>query len=153
MSVRRNNYIRVPVHFVWATHERMPLLPDDGEDERKLWRYIEALAQQKRCDVLAIGGMPDHIHLLVNLHNTISMAELMKFVKGSSSRFVSQELRRGGWFNWQNHYGAKAVCPDALDTCIRYIANQKQHHADGTTDNEWERVYTEHDLPDTPEDP
>ena len=152
MPVRRSNYIRVSVHFVWTTHERMPLLPDGGEGERKLWRYIESLAQQKRCEVLAIGGMPDHIHLLVNLHNTISMAELIKFVKGSSSRFVSQELRGGDWFAWQNHYGAKAVCPDTLEACIRYIVNQKQHHADNTTDDEWEQVYIEHDLPDTPED-
>src|SRR5260221_10938036 len=95
---RRSNMIRVAIQFVWTTHERHPLIA--AEHERRLWRHIEAVSKQLRCDVLAVGGMPDHIHLLVNFANTISMGELMKRVKGASSHFISEELT-GSWFAWQ----------------------------------------------------
>ena len=146
MPKRRSNYLRVPIHFVWATHERMPLIPDDGQ--RRLWRFIEATAQDRRCEVLAVGGMPDHIHLLVNFVNTITIVEFMKQVKGGSSRFVSEQLRQGEWFQWQAHYGAIGVCPGHIDAVIDYINNQKQHHQNKTTQPDWEETFTEYDIPD-----
>jgi putative transposase len=122
------------------------LIPE--EDERRVWRYIETVARDQRCDVLAVGGMPDHLHLLVNFNNMVSMSDFMKSIKGSSSRFISQELKPDGFFKWQAHFGAKAVCPDALDNCVRYINNQKQHHAEGTTISDWERTFIDYDVPD-----
>ena len=72
---RRRNKLRVPLHFVWATHTRLPLLTEDIE--RDVYRYIEKVCRDDKCDVLAIGGMPDHIHLLVLLANTMTMADLL----------------------------------------------------------------------------
>ena len=149
MSKRRSNRIRVPIHFVWTTHERLPLIPKTGE--QSLWRYIEVICRDMGCDVLAIGGIPDHVHLLVNLSNTASLSEVMKRVKGGSSRFVSEKLRKAEWFGWQAHYGANAIDPNAVQHVIEYIRCQKQHHANGTTILEWEQTFEEHEVNDADE--
>jgi putative transposase len=125
------NKLCVAVHFVWATWDRQPLITEDIE--RELWRYIGAVCADDKCEILAIGGMPDHVHLLVLLSNTVTMADLMKCVKGGSSAFVSDKLRPGEWFKWQGSYGAFSVSRPQIDKVAEYIANQKQHHVDGGT--------------------
>ncbi len=135
----RSNKIRLPIHFVWATKDRLPLIP--AQEEERLWRYLDAVCRDMRCDPLTIGGMPDHIHLLVNFGNTVSLAEFMKRIKGGSSRFISQELRGSELFQWQAHYGAFSVEPGNIKTVAAYISNQKQHHSEGTIYADWEEVY------------
>ena len=125
------NIVEVTLHFVWATWDRLPLIEPDME--RALYRYITAVCQNDRCDVLAVGGMPDHMHLLVRFGTTISISDLMRHVKGGSSRFVSDTLCPGKWFRWQASYGVFAAEPKNRDKLISYINCQKQHHADGTT--------------------
>jgi putative transposase len=141
---RQRNKIRLPIHIVWSTHERRSLIKP--EMERRLYRYIEAVCREMRCDVLAVGGMPDHIHLLVNFTPTVMLSALLKRVKGASSHFISQEWLNGDWFAWQAHYAALAVEPDRIDQVVAYIANQKQHHANNTTLPAWEETCEEYDV-------
>ena len=124
------NKLCVAVHFVWAIWDRQPLITEDIE--RNLYKYIEAVCDDDHCKVLAIGGMPDHVHLLVLISNTATMADLMKHVKGGSSRFVPKRLSPGAWFAWQGSYGAFSVSRGSVPNIIAYIQNQKQHHAEGT---------------------
>lgn len=128
--MRRRNKLRTCIHLIWATKNRLPLVTADIE--QRLYRYIGAICVDKRCSILAIGGMPDHIHLLVVLASTISLADLVKQVKGGSSRFVSESLKPGEWFAWQPNYAAFSVSPADKDRVAHYIQNQKQHHSDGT---------------------
>ncbi len=100
----RKNKLRAYVHFVWATWDRLPLIKP--EVERELLCYISTVFSDDACEVLASGGMEDHVHLLVAIAATISMADLMKHVKGGSSRYMSENLTPGDWFQWQGHYGA-----------------------------------------------
>jgi len=125
----RRNKLEVFVHFVWATWDRLPLLME--EIERDVHRYISVVCADDGCQVLAIGGMPDHVHLLVKLSNTISLATLMKDVKGGSSPFVTEKLKAGDWFQWQGHYGAFSVRPKDVRPVIDYIQNQKARHGSG----------------------
>ena len=143
---RRRNKLRVPLHFVWSTRERHPLLTEDIE--RAVYRYIEAICHEMGCEVLAIGGMPNHVHLLVTYSNTVSFAEFMKRVKGGSSRFISEQLRPGEWFRWQENYAVFAVSWSHRKRVVAYIENQKQHHADGTLWEEAEETYEEYDTDD-----
>ena len=101
--------------------------------ERGLYRYITQACKDDKCPVLAIGGMPDHVHLLVTYGNTISLADLMRHVKGGSSRFVSDTLRPGQWFQWQASYGVRCVEPKNRSKLIAYIGSQKRHHSEGPT--------------------
>lgn len=141
----RRNKLEVYVHFVWATWDRLPLLTLDIE--RDVYRYIATVCEDDKCDALAIGGMSDHVHLLVKLSNTISLAELMKHVKGGSSRFITDELKPGEWFQWQGHYGAFSLRRKDVKFVIEYIRNQKQHHDNKDIWPQVEESFEEIDLP------
>ncbi|MGI4788251.1 MAG: IS200/IS605 family transposase [Janthinobacterium lividum] len=124
------NKLSVAVHFVWATWDRQPLITE--EVKRELYKYMEAVCGDDRCEVLAIGGMPDHVHLLVLLSNTVTLGNLMRHVKGGSSRLVTETLTPNQWFAWQGSYGAFSVSQGNISKVIDYIKDQKQHHALGT---------------------
>ena len=125
----RQNKLALYVHIVWATWDRLPLITE--EIERDVYRYIEGVCHKHGCPVLAIGGMPDHIHILVSLTATITIADLVEYMKGGSSRHVSEAVEAAEWFKWQGSYGAFTVSPHEKQKVTRYILNQKQHHADG----------------------
>jgi len=128
--VSYHNKLRVFVHFVWATWDRQELITE--EVERPLHRCIEAICEKCGCPVLAINGMCDHVHVLVKLTNTITMADLMEKVKGGSSRFVTDDLKPNSGFKWRGSYGAFSVSPHEKQKVVSYIENQKRHHKEGT---------------------
>ena len=134
----------VYIHFVWATRDRLPLVTPNIE--RRLYRCLTELCERSACTVFAVGGMPDHVHLLVLMAPTTSISVLMKSVKGSSSRFVSAELKPGDLFDWQDHYGAFSVSPRERGKIVAYIENQKQHHAEGTLYPNAEETEEESDV-------
>jgi REP element-mobilizing transposase RayT len=123
----RQNKWRVYLHLVWTTWDRLPLITE--EIERDLYRYIETICHEKGCVTLAIGGLPDHVHLFVVLSNTVSIADLVEAVKGGSSHFVHERLRPGAFFKWQGNYGAFSVSPQDKPKVMAYIESQKERHA------------------------
>jgi REP element-mobilizing transposase RayT len=125
----RQNKLKVYLHLVWGTWDRLPLITEAME--RELYRYIGGVCQKHGCSVLAIGGMPDHVHLFLTYPSTITIGDLMEYIKGSSSRFATEKLRPGEFFKWQGNYGAFSVSPSDKLRVIAYIENQKQHHAEG----------------------
>jgi len=125
----RRNKLEICLHLVWATWDRLPLVTEDIE--RDVYRYIETVACDDKCEVLALGGTADHVHLLLLFPNTLTVADLMSHLKGGSSRFITQTLKPGEWFAWQGNYEAFSVSRRDRSRVIRYIQNQKQHHADG----------------------
>ena len=135
------NHLEASLHFVWATWDRHPLI--EPEIERELYRYVSATCQNHGCEVLAVGGMPNHLHLLVMFGNAISLADLMRHVKGGSSHFIGKRLRPGEWFRWQASYGVFCVEAKNRNRVISYIANQKIHHANGTVWPTLERTSAE----------
>jgi len=126
----RRNKIRSYQHFVWTTYNRLPLVT--SEIERPVYRYIETVCRPVNCDVLAIGGMPDHVHLLVGFPATITFAQLMNRAKGGSSRFVCDELLPDEWFAWRENYAVFSVSPHDKAKTIAYIRNQREHHQNNT---------------------
>ena len=84
----RAPYTELYLHCVWATWDRLPLVTDDIE--ARLYAAIAAKCRELKCVPLAIGGVEDHVHLVVRLHTTVSVAQLLKGVKGSSSHLVTE---------------------------------------------------------------
>jgi putative transposase len=118
------------LHFVWTTDKRMPWIRP--EIEESVHRYIQSVAQKDGCEVLAIGGMPDHIHLLVCLSTTVSIARLMQHIKGGSSYLIQKDLLPGSFFQWQAGYALFGVSPSHRTRVAAYIRDQKRHHQEGT---------------------
>ncbi|MBI5517979.1 MAG: IS200/IS605 family transposase [Deltaproteobacteria bacterium] len=120
---------RVHVHFVWSTWRHLPFLT--GDVEGVVHQATVRVAQQRSCHVLAVGGVEDHVHLLVWLHPACSLASLVSAVKTGSSRTVHESLHRP--FMWQRGYGAFALQPRSLDAVVGYVRDQRRRHDSGAT--------------------
>ena len=132
------------LHFVWATKYRQPFVTP--AIERRLYRMVEAKVRELGCRVVAINGMPDHVHLLVLMSTTITPADLMHKVKGASSGFARNSLRQGEAFSWQHGYGVFSVGQKGVPRVVAYIANQKTHHASNDVWDNWEEVPEDTDF-------
>jgi REP element-mobilizing transposase RayT len=118
------------VHLVWATWDRLPLLT--GAVERDAHRAIEAKCGELGAEVLVIGGVEDHVHLLVRLPATLAFADLMKHVKGASAHLIAQCTHADQFFKRHVGYAAFSVSVGHLSRVTRYIAQQREHHAANT---------------------
>jgi REP element-mobilizing transposase RayT len=112
-----------------------------SEIERSLYRCIEKEARDKGCSVLALNGMPDHVHLCVSFPATMTIADLAKQVKGVSSHFANQALALETQFKWSGGYGAFTVSRWDVDKIINYVKGQKEHHANDSLWAEWEETF------------
>ena len=124
----RKPFTKLYLHLVWSTWNRAPLLTPALH--QAVDRCIRAECVKLGADVAAFGGVSDHVHLLVRFPTTISVADLVKQVKGSSSHMVSQRLHEP--FKWQGRYGAFTVSPSHVPRIREYVLNQERHHADGS---------------------
>ncbi|NOZ60462.1 MAG: IS200/IS605 family transposase [Calditrichaeota bacterium] len=134
----RAPYTQLYLHLVWATWDRLPLITDEVEPH--LYAAIADKCRELKCVTLAIGGVADHVHLLVRLHTTVSAAKLAKRVKGSSSHLVTHEIRPGEFFKWQGAYSAFTLRKGDVPTVQAYIERQKEHHAVGHLRDDWEQI-------------
>jgi len=137
----RRNKLALYIHLVWATWDRLPLLTPDIE--RRVFRNVESEAIGMGCKVLALNGMPDHVHLVVTIPSTVTIADLVKQVKGVSSHFVNETLKPEATFKWQGSYGAFSVSRWDVDNVVGYVKGQKAHHAAVELVAEWEDAFEE----------
>jgi putative transposase len=137
-GLKRQSKAEIFLHLVWATRLREPRIT--GEWERTVHRCIEAEARRLGCVVLALNGMPDHLHLLVEIPTKLSAAELAQQVKGVSSRLLNEQLPLHDAFRWQEAYGAFSVSRSHLKRVIAYVETQKEHHQAGSVWAEWEET-------------
>src|SRR5487761_2235673 len=129
--------VAVYLHVAWSTWDRLPLLV--GDVELRVHRAIVAKCAELGAEVIAIGGIEDHVHLLIKMPATIAIAQLIGQVKGASSHLVTHDIFRGtGFFKWQGAYGAVSVSPRYLGEVSAYIAGQKAHHLARSLIPEWE---------------
>ncbi len=121
-----NTYTQMHVHFVFAVESRVSLIAPTWRDE--LYRYITGIVQKYDHKLLAIGGMDDHIHILVGLRPTQSVSELMLNVKSASALWVNKKKLSAGRFEWQKGYAAFSYSRSHVPAVIDYILHQKEHH-------------------------
>jgi len=118
-----HSFARVTIHIVFATKRRQNLIPENKLQE--LFAYIIGIARNIGIPLLAVGGMPNQVHILIGLPSTMTYADAISKIKANSSRFMKQTNRN---FGWQQGYGAFAVSASQVDTVVRYIRNQAEHH-------------------------
>ena len=126
-----DNYLRLYVHFVWATWDRLPLIEPAWENN--LYHEIHNEVHGIGAKVLALGGIENHLHLRLRFTATHSMAELMKQIKGGSAFFINEQGLTRNHFKWQGGYAALTISQWNLTRVANYIRKQKQHHANNTT--------------------
>jgi putative transposase len=123
-------YWKLYYHFIWGTKNRLPLI--DSTIERELYRAIAAKVKNMDGFVHAIGGIEDHVHLAVSVPPKVAPAKFIGDVKGNSSHYINYVVKPDFEFHWQDEYGLVSFGEKNLAGVVRYIHNQKQHHADLT---------------------
>jgi len=141
----RHDKIELYIHLVWATWDRLPLILPDIE--RALYRSIGETAQSLGCRVLAINGMPDHVHVLLRIPATLPVSKLVQQLKGFSSRFANDQLQLDYKFKWMGFYGAFSVSRWDVPKIMTYINGQKEHHGADKLMPELEDFFEYYDGP------
>jgi putative transposase len=125
-----HTYAHNPIHCVFSTKDRQNLIRDPDE----LWHYVAATAYAKNIHAVAAGGTANHLHLLILLPQTITLATAMQEVKANSSRWLRETSSK---FRWQEGYGAFSVSQSQRQEVAAYIANQAEHHRKWTFEDEF----------------
>lgn len=129
-------------HIVFSTKCRQPMIT--AEIEAELYPYIGGIVNGEEAWLLAIGGMPDHVHLLMQLKPVHSLSKIMQRVKGNSSRWINLRFDLDDHFSWQEGYGAFTVSESILPRVEHYIRNQKKHHLKHTSEKEMKILLDRH---------
>ena len=131
-------------HFVFNTHCRKMTINE--QHENALYRFIWKLLESKRCKLLRIGGIPNHIHLLVDIHPNISKALLAGEIKRASSLWMKQSGLFPEFEGWGNEYFGFSKSLNDKNMIINYIKNQKIHHRQFTFEQEIESITVEEGM-------
>jgi putative transposase len=114
------------MHCVFATKERRPLIKPDLQT--RLWPYLGGIARESKMRTLAIGGVEDHVHILLSLPSTMAIAKAVRLLKGNSSKWIHETFPEHRMFEWQEGYGAFNIGISGVDDTVKYIQNQTEHH-------------------------
>src|ERR1043165_6020186 len=114
------------VQLVFAVKHREAMITP--ELESRLYPYIAAIINKRKHEVIAIGGVEDHIHILVCLHPSQSISDLVRDIKTNSSHWINEERLTSKRFAWQTAYGAFTYSKSQVPQVKQYVLNQKEHH-------------------------
>lgn len=124
------SYAGLYIHIIFRTKDKHTLIPNDIFD--RLGEYIGGIIRDEGATLLAFGGMPDHVHLLISIGREMTVANIAKKIKGSSSKWIHEQFTHLTSFSWQAGYGAFSVSPSVIPKVKEYIAHQKEHHTKRT---------------------
>ena len=130
-----NPYSKLYIQIVFAVKGRHSFILSEWEDN--LQKYITAVVQNDRHKMLAINGMPDHMHIFIGWHPSISISDLVKDIKRASNNWINDKKLVKGKFEWQDGYGAFSYGRSQVDQVCKYILNQKEHHKKQTFRSEY----------------
>jgi len=141
------SFISNHIHFVWSTARREPMIDPAWAD--RLYAFIGGTLNNERGKLLAAGGVEDHIHVLVSLPATLSLADAASLMKANSSRFIHEEIGAAA-FDWQKGYAAFSVSVSVCDAVRAYIAKQREHHRHRSFQEELIEFLEKHQVPYDP---
>jgi REP element-mobilizing transposase RayT len=121
-----STYTQIIYHIVFSTKNRQPVLR--SEVQEPLCRYIWGILKNKDCHLYRIGGIEDHVHILTSVHPTVALANLIKDIKVSSTKWVRENKLLPDFAHWQDGYGAFTHSISEKDHLIEYIKGQAEHH-------------------------
>lgn len=139
-----STFTSIHVHIVFSTKNRKPWIELDWES--RLWTYIGGIATKNGMKPIQIGGIEDHIHVLVGIPPTLALSRATQLLKGGSSQWVHNEFPGLARFAWQDGYGAFSVSRSALSEVAAYIRNQREHHRTRTFEDEYRLLLKKHEI-------
>ncbi|MCO6509670.1 MAG: IS200/IS605 family transposase [Aridibacter famidurans] len=139
-----NTYSQIYIHVVFAVKGRRNLVDKSWREE--LYKYITGTVQDKRNKMISIGGIEDHIHMLIGLNPSQVLSDLVRDVKVSSTLFINKNrfVMRG--FQWQEGYGAFTISREDIPAVAHYIENQERHHKRQSFEEEYKDILDENGI-------
>jgi len=139
-----NTFSQIYIQAVFAVENRQSLIEEEFKED--LFRYITGIVRNQGQKLIAINGMPDHVHILIGLKPAVALADLVREIKADSTNFINERKLVHGHFNWQEGYGAFSYGQSQLNTIIRYIQNQEAHHQKQSFKNEYMSLLRKFDI-------
>ncbi|HXF14630.1 MAG TPA: IS200/IS605 family transposase [Terriglobales bacterium] len=125
-------YVANFAHCIFSTKDRRNLISPDLQPQ--LYAYLIGTAKNLQITMVAVGGMPNHVHLLIAVPPAMALSVAIQKLKANSSRWMGEQ---GLSFEWQKGYAAFSVSPSSVEVVTRYIRNQEQHHRVRTFEEEF----------------
>jgi putative transposase len=130
-----NTYTQIYIQVVFAVSGRENLIAKEWKDE--LYKYITGIVTNHGQKLLAINGVADHVHILLNIRPNVALSELVRDIKANSSRWINERGLVRGRFQWQQGFGAFSYSVSQLDDVISYIHRQETHHRETSFKKEY----------------
>ena len=125
-----NTYTQFHIQTIFAVQNKQSLIHKEWKEE--LYKYMTAIIQNEGHKLLQINGVSDHVHILMGMRPIQSISELIKKVKGESSKWINEKGFSKFRFSWQQGYGAFSYSKSQVPSVIKYIQNQEKHHSQKT---------------------
>jgi len=135
---------KITVHLVFSTKNRQDIIRPEWQE--RLWSVMAAIAERHRIVPLAIGGVENHVHLLLSLPGPVSVSQAAQWIKGASSHWLHETRDDAEGFAWQEGYAAFSVGIRGLDRRRQYIRGQKEHHSTTSYEDEIRGFLRDHDV-------
>jgi len=139
-----HSFVSCLLHVIFSTKERRPLITTDLEE--RLWPYPGGIARKNKMKALKVGGVADHLHILLSLPSTLAIAKAVQLIKGNSSKWIHETFPQHIGFEWQEGYGAFSIGVSGIDDTVAYIENQAEHHRKKTFKEEFETILKKHAI-------
>jgi len=137
-------YSQIYIQVIFAVKGRENLIHSSWEEE--LYKYITGVVQNKEQKMIAINGMPDHIHFLIGMRPSCCLSDLVREVKKVSNEFIREKGFIANPFQWQEGYGAFSYSHSSLNQVVSYILNQKEHHRKKTFREEYNELLEKFEI-------
>ncbi len=121
-----HSFVSCLMHLVFSTKERRPWINSDVQD--RLWPYLAGIARENKLKALKVGGVEDHVHILLSLPSTLAIAKVVQLLKDNSSKWIHATFPKLQKFEWQEGYGAFSIGVSGVKDTVAFIENQAEHH-------------------------
>jgi len=139
-----DSYSSLTYHFVFSTKHRERWISSDVE--KRVWEFLGGILKKKQMTPLKIGGIEDHVHVLVTAPATLAPCEIAKQLKGASSLWIHKNFPELAGFGWQDGYAVFSVSKSSIPEVTAYIQNQREHHHKRTFAEEYEAFLQRHHI-------
>jgi REP element-mobilizing transposase RayT len=132
------------MHVVFSTKERRKFITP--ELQKRLWPYLGGIARENKMKAIEIGGVEDHVHVLLSIPATLAVSKAVQLLKGNSSKWIHETFPEHREFAWQEGYGAFSIGVSGIGDTVAYIQNQGEHHRTKDFKSEFVAFLRKHDL-------
>ena len=139
-----NTFTSLHAHLVFSTKNRTPRIT--AEIENEVWQYLGGICRTHGWKAVQIGGVDDHVHLLLGFPPTLVLSDAARRIKGESSKWISDKFPRLSDFAWQDGYGLFTIGHSQIEETVNYILRQREHHTKKTFAEEYRRFLQVHEI-------